>query len=91
MAKFSVPCAKVAEIADVIADPQLRHRGQIIEIEHAEAGKIPMHGFVTRLSETDLSVRHPIPTAGQHTAEILSEWIDYDRDQVAALQSDSVV
>jgi CoA:oxalate CoA-transferase len=91
MAKFSVPCAKVAEIADVVADPQLRHRGQIIEIEHAEAGKIPMHGFVTRLSETDLSVRHPIPTAGQHTAEILSEWIDYDREEVAALQSDSVV
>ena len=90
MAKFSVPCAKVAEIADVVADPQLRHRGQIIEIEHAEAGKIPMHGFGTRLSETDLSVRHPIPTAGQHTAEILSEWIDYDREEVAALQSDSV-
>ena len=91
MARFSVPCAKVAEIADVIDDPQLRHRGQIIEIEHPEAGKIPMHGFATRLSDTDLSVRYPVPTAGQHTSEILNDWIDYDHDRVAALKVDGVV
>ena len=91
MAKFSVPCAKVAEISDVIDDPQLRHRGQIIEIEHPVAGKIPMHGFVARLSDTDLSVRYPIPTVGQHTEEILNEWIDYDHDRVVALKADDVV
>ena len=91
MARFSVPCAKVAEISDVIDDPQLRHRGQIIEIEHPVAGKIPMHGFVARLSDTDLSVRYPIPTVGQHTEEILNEWIDYDHDRVVALKADDVV
>jgi len=91
MARFSVPCAKVAEISDVIDDPQLRHRGQIIEIEHPEAGKIPMHGFATRLSDTDLSARYPVPTAGQHTSEILNDWIDYDHDRVVALKADDVV
>ena len=91
MANFSVPCAKVANIGEVIADPQLRHREQIIEIEHAEAGKIPMQGFVTRLSETDLSVRHPIPMAGQHTEEVLAQWIDYGPDEVADLKSNNVV
>ena len=91
MAKFSVPCAKVAEICDVVSDPQLRYREQIIEIEHAVAGKIPMQGFVTRLSETDLSVRHPVPMAGQHTEEVLSEWIGYDRDDVAHLKSNNLV
>ena len=91
MAKFSVPCAKVADIGEVISDPQLRYREQIIEIEHAKAGKIPMQGFVTRLSETDLSVRHPIPMAGQHTEEVLAQWIDYGPDEVADLKSNNVV
>ena len=81
----------MAEIADVIDDPQLRHRGQIIEIEHPEAGKIPMHGFIARLSDTDLSVRSPVPTAGQHTEEILNEWIEYDHDRVVALKADDVI
>ena len=91
MAKFSVPCAKVADIGEVISDPQLRYRKQIIEVEHAEAGKVPMQGFVTRLSETDLSIRHPIPTAGQHTEEVLAQWIEYDPDEVADLKSGNVV
>ena len=50
-----------------------------------------MQGFVTRLSETDLSVRHPVPMAGQHTEEVLSEWIGYDRDDVAHLKSNNLV
>ncbi len=91
MAQHSVPCAKVVKISEVVEDPQLRHRKQIIEIEHPQAGKIPMHGFVTRLSDNDLSIRHSVPMVGQHTAEVLEDWIGYDNEVVKTLKNKQVV
>ena len=91
MAEHGIPCAKVVGISEVIDDPQLRYRKQIIDVEHAQAGTIPMQGFVTRLSDTDLSIRHPIPTAGQHTTEVLRDWINYDNNEVEELKSKEIV
>src|SRR3546814_274972 len=35
-----LPCAKIATIDDVISNPQLRHREQIIEVDHPGVGKV---------------------------------------------------
>lgn len=70
-----VPCGKVATIPEVANNPQLRHRGQIVEIDDPVSGKVTMQGVTIRLSETPLTIRSPMPNVGQHTQEVLAEWL----------------
>ena len=91
LAEAGVPCDIVAQIADVTEDPHLRERDQIIEVDHPNVGKIPMQGFFARFSDTELAMRHGIPAVGQHTDEILTEWLDYDEGKIANLRAESVI
>ena len=86
-----LPCAKVATIDDVIANPQLRHRGQIVEVEHAGVGKVPMQGVTIKLSDTPLKVERPLPELGQDTHEVLSSWLNYSDTAIQALVEGAIV
>ncbi|MFG1706231.1 CoA transferase [Nonomuraea sp. M3C6] len=55
--------------------PQLRHRGVIAEVEHPSLGSVPLPGVTVKLSRTPGSVRLPPPRLGEHTAEVLAEWL----------------
>ena len=50
-----------------------------------------MQGFFARFSDTELAMRHGIPAVGQHTDEILKEWLDYDEGKIANLRAESVI
>jgi len=86
MDEAGVPCAKVARISDVFANPQLRHREQIIELDVPAVGKVPMHGLTIKLSDTPGSVRRPPPAIGEHNDEVLAEWAGYPAERIAALR-----
>ncbi len=70
-----VPCGKVATVPEIAVNPQLRHRGQIVEVEDPVCGTVPMQGVTIRLSETPLTIRYPMPEVGQHNEEVLREWL----------------
>ncbi|WP_454643785.1 CaiB/BaiF CoA transferase family protein [Bradyrhizobium liaoningense] len=70
-----VPCGKVATIPEVANNPQLRHRGQIVEIDDPVSGKVTMQGVTIKLSRTPLSIRLPMPEVGQHTDDVLYNWL----------------
>ena len=75
MDRAGVPCAKVATMADVIANPQRRARGQLVDVLHPSAGTYTTHGVSMRLSDTPGSIRRPPPRVDEHRAEILREWL----------------
>jgi crotonobetainyl-CoA:carnitine CoA-transferase CaiB-like acyl-CoA transferase len=87
MDEAGVPCAKVARISDVVNNPQLQHRKQIVEIDHPKIGKLPMHGITVNLSDTPGAIRRPPPSVGEHTQEVLAEWAGYDERRIAELRS----
>ncbi|MBU1314711.1 MAG: CoA transferase [Alphaproteobacteria bacterium] len=89
--RAGVPCAKVATIDEVVENPQLRHRDQIVEIDHPTAGKVSTAGVTMKLSDTPLSIRRPSPTLGQHTSEILLEWLALTDRQIEELMEDAVI
>ena len=65
--------APVQSLAEAVADPQSRHRGMVVEVEHPALGKVPQVGVATKLSDTPGRVRHTAPRPGQHTDEVLLE------------------
>jgi CoA:oxalate CoA-transferase len=70
-----IPSAKVASVADLVDLPHLAHRNQILEMQHPKAGRVPMQGFAVRFGESPMQLRHPPPMLGQHTGDVLEEWL----------------
>jgi crotonobetainyl-CoA:carnitine CoA-transferase CaiB-like acyl-CoA transferase len=68
-----VPCGKVQDIGEALADPQMVHQEMVIEVEHPGHGPVKMLGFPVKLSKTPCVVRYPAPAHGEHTAEVLAE------------------
>ncbi|KGT92231.1 hypothetical protein NG99_14580 [Erwinia typographi] len=74
MDKAGVPCSAVATIDEVLQNPQLKARNQLVDIEHPTAGTYTTHGVTVSLSDTPGSIRRAPPVLGAHTDEVLAEW-----------------
>jgi crotonobetainyl-CoA:carnitine CoA-transferase CaiB-like acyl-CoA transferase len=49
-------------------------------------GKVPVQGFTVRFGDTPMTLRHPAPSIGEHTDEVLREWVDYSPAAIARLR-----
>lgn len=85
-----IPNGPINAVDAVIRDPQVRAREMIVEVDHPTAGKTLLPGVPIKLSATPGAVRRPSPLLGEHTAEILAEWLGYDAAQITALQQAGV-
>ncbi|MGC1175085.1 CaiB/BaiF CoA transferase family protein [Polaromonas sp.] len=70
-----VPCGPINRIDEVFADPQVRARGLHINMPHALAGDVPLVANPIRLSGSPVAYQRPPPMLGQHTAEVLAQWL----------------
>jgi crotonobetainyl-CoA:carnitine CoA-transferase CaiB-like acyl-CoA transferase len=86
-----VPSAKVASVSDLIEDEHLEHRGQIIRMQHPKAGTVPMQGFSVKFADSPMQLRHPPPLLGQHSDEILNEWLTMTDAQIARLRKENII
>jgi len=86
-----VPCEPVAEIPDVIANPQLRHRGQIADVPHPSGGTVPVPASAIRMSETPPAVHRGPPALGAHTDEVLADWLGLGDDAVARIRASGCI
>jgi formyl-CoA transferase len=85
-----VPAGAVRDLAAVFADPQVRARDMLIEVEHPTIGPVPLPGVPYKLSATPGSIRRPPPLLGEHTDEVLAE-LHYTTDEIEALRAEGVV
>src|SRR5438309_8177877 len=85
-----VPCGPILNYAQVFADPHVRHRGMVQQLDHPVGGRINQLGPPVKLSATPARLRRPAPTFGQHTAEILAE-LGYDGATVNRLAAEGAV
>ncbi|MFC7397832.1 CaiB/BaiF CoA transferase family protein [Chelatococcus sp. GCM10030263] len=91
MDRAGIPCAKVATMADVVENPQLKARDQILTVEHPRAGAYQTHGITVTLGEMPGAVRRPAPLVGEHTYEIAAEWLGWSREQCEDLMARKVI
>jgi crotonobetainyl-CoA:carnitine CoA-transferase CaiB-like acyl-CoA transferase len=89
--RAEVPSSKVCTVEDVVKNPQVHHRQQIVEVPHPKTGKVPLHGVTIKLSESPGSIRRPAPTLGQHNHEIYGEWLGLSTAEVTALREEGAI
>lgn len=77
-----IPCAPVNDYAQALQDPQVAHRGLLREIDHPTSGKIRVVGPPWKMSATETAFGPP-PLLGEHTAEVLQEWLGMKAEELA--------
>jgi crotonobetainyl-CoA:carnitine CoA-transferase CaiB-like acyl-CoA transferase len=85
-----VPAGPINDLAQVFADPQVRHRALRVEVPAPGGGAAPVVRSPIRLSRTP--VHHgPIPRLGQHTREVLVELLGLTDAEVEELRTKGVI
>ena len=86
-----VPCAPINDLAQVFADPQVRHRGMRVDVAHPSGSSVPMVASPLRLSATPPAYDRAPPLLGQHTEEILRERLGMSDERITELRRNGVV
>lgn len=73
------------------SDPQVLERGLIVTVEHPTIGPLRLTGVPIEMSETPGSIRLPPPLVGQHTDEVLQNWLSRDVDDLEELRAEGVI
>ena len=90
LVKHDVCVGKVYEIEEMVRDPQIAHRGMIVDVEHPTHGRVRQFGVAIKLSETPGTVRTAAPLAGEHTEAILKD-LGLGADEIAGMRQRKVI
>jgi crotonobetainyl-CoA:carnitine CoA-transferase CaiB-like acyl-CoA transferase len=85
-----VPFAKINMLNEVHLDPQIVHRGSVVELEHPSVGRMRMPRPTAQFSATPSEIRYLAPTYGQHSDEVLTE-LGRDEATIAAMRAAGAV
>jgi crotonobetainyl-CoA:carnitine CoA-transferase CaiB-like acyl-CoA transferase len=77
LSQYDIAWGKINSMADVCRDPNIRARGEIVQVFDAELNRhLAMQGVIPRLTRTPGQVRWPGPPLGADTQRIMQELID---------------
>ncbi|HEY8872708.1 MAG TPA: CoA transferase [Stellaceae bacterium] len=85
-----IPVAPVKTIPQAAEDPHLWEREMLVKIPDALAGEIHVPGATIKMSKTPGRVGH-VPTPGEHTDELLSSILGYDKPMLQELRTANVI
>jgi crotonobetainyl-CoA:carnitine CoA-transferase CaiB-like acyl-CoA transferase len=91
LATAKVPSARVDGAGRLLQHPQLEHRAYFEYVDHPIAGRHPIPGLPYRsTAQSGPWNRTPAPTLGQHTDEVMREWLGMSDEDIARLYHDGV-
>lgn len=91
LVEASVPCGPVNNMERLFSDPQMLHRNMVAEVAHPTIGKLKLCGIPVKYSETPGSIRLHPPLVGEHTNEILSDLLGFDKERIESLKTAGVI
>ena len=80
LATAGVPAAPVNNVAEMVADPQVRAREMFVELDHPVYGPLKTTGTPLKLSETPGRVRWLAPMPGQDNEEVFIRVLGHSPD-----------
>ena len=83
--------APVLDIAQAINHPQLKARGAMQEVPHPGLGPVALPKSPFRFSETTVEIRSRAPLLGEHNERVLTRYLSYSADKIAALTQAGVL
>lgn len=96
----NVPCGPINHVGQAFADPQVLSRNTRVEqlrypeaesLEPGQIQRIASTASPLRLSETPPTLRYAPPALGQHTQEVMRDYLKLDEARIAALRAKGVL
>ncbi len=87
MEKSDIPCGPVNSIDQVVHDPHTIAREMIIPVEHSTAGSLKVVNSPLKLSRTPVKIEKASPELGEHTEEVLQNFLGYNQEKIKNLRS----
>jgi crotonobetainyl-CoA:carnitine CoA-transferase CaiB-like acyl-CoA transferase len=90
--KNGCPCFRVRSIKELADDdPHIKEREMMVEVEQPFVGKVKMYGSPLKMSETPVGVRGHAPLLGEHTDEVMTKVLGYDKRKISSLYESNVL
>jgi benzylsuccinate CoA-transferase BbsF subunit len=89
--KQGVAAGVVQSARDLAQDPQLKHRGFFIEIDHPEMGRTISDATPIRLSDSPPRYRLPAPLPGQDNGYVYGELLGLSQGEMNKLKEQGVI
>ena len=86
-----VPTGPVYSMSELFSDPQVKDRKMLVEVEHAQLGKLKQIGIPMKFSDTEPEIRSSPPGLGEHTSEILRTLLGYDDERLRQMKEEGVI
>ena len=86
-----VPAVKIQSIADLMAHPQVRSRGNFVEVPDHDRGDVCVPAPVPRLERMAADVRWPGQHLGEATTQVLEGELGLDAAAINALRRKGVI
>jgi len=86
-----IPHTRAFTVADIAADPQMRHRGMVQEVEDGLLGPVLHPGVVPRVDATPNAPRSTGPAVGADNDAVLGDILGYSAERIAALRAGGVL
>jgi crotonobetainyl-CoA:carnitine CoA-transferase CaiB-like acyl-CoA transferase len=71
-----VPAGPILDIEEAFANPLATERQMQVEVVHPTAGRIQQVGAPWRLDGESSPIRRPPPVLGQHSDEVMRDWLE---------------
>ena len=86
-----VPCGAINNLAEVFADPHVQQRAMVHTWNHPLAESVDLVASPMKLSATPVRTDLPPPLLGQHSAEVLQDWLGAGADRLSELRQRGIV
>jgi formyl-CoA transferase len=87
LARCGVPAGLAYRAPEMLADPHFQARQAITRVPDARFGEIAMQNVFPRLSESPGGIDHTGPALGEHSEQVLREWLGLEDAALAAALS----
>ena len=87
----SVPCARVNNLQQALNDEQVQHRNMLVEVSHPQGGSTKIPGNPIKLSSVEQEKFSSPPLLGEHTKDILVDWLGYTDEQLERLNKEQII
>ena len=86
-----IPCGPINNLEDALNNPQVIQREMVQEIQIPEIGKTKITGVPIKMSATPGSIRMPPPSLGEHTNQILKNYLNISNSEIEHLREKNII
>ncbi len=91
LAERGIPAGPINSVGDVLSDDYAAEREMVRRLPHAVGGSAPTVANPVRFSGTPVDYRLAPPALGEHTDEILAEWLGLEAARIEELRGSGAI